>query len=471
MQRGLILFIAALLLVFNYSYAGSVKIHGKITNRLADEITFSTYDGMLEYNAIERKAKLDKDGNFSVIFPITADYLDINLQHGDQASELFLRNGDDVTMSLDAKDFDKTMRYTGKGAATANFAAKHVLDMHMSQQFGADLQPLMAKGPQEFMTASRDMLQKELDYLQSNKQDLPEAFIKNWTAKLSYTMYYDWLIYPAYHQMMTKKENPLQNIPKENYTVSASIPMAFDDSYLSISSYRNVVGSIFDNRTGGLDSVHAMRYRQNDSAAILAKRLLPAKSREFYFAYKLHSEMDYASVGKADSDYYAFKKMYPKSGYMPVLDRSVQLKRKLGAGQPAFDFAFTSLDGKKMKLSDLKGKVVLLDFWASWCGPCMQELPSTKKVEEHFKGRDVVFVNVSIDEDTAAWKKAIEKKQIEGINICQPGGWKSPVAVKYGVQGVPSYFLIDKNGRFVTETTPRPSDTDKLIGLIEQALK
>ncbi|MBS1586307.1 MAG: TlpA family protein disulfide reductase [Bacteroidetes bacterium] len=470
MQRAVFVFMLSQLLSSNALYAGSVRIHGKIANPLSGQITFSTYDGMLEYSEVQRTANLDKYGNFSLVFPITADYMDISLQHGDQASELFLRDGDDVTMSLDAKDFDKTLRYSGKGAATANFAAMHVLDNGLGQQFGANLQPLMAKGPEEFMSASKDMLQKELDYLQSHKDGLPAAFIKNWTAKLSYTMYYDWLIYPAYHQMMTKKEHPLQEIPKENYQVSASIPMVFDDSYLSISSYRNLVGSIFDNRTGGLDSLHAKLYRQNDSAAILARKWLPAKSREFYFAHKVYGEMDYASVSKADSDYYAFKKMYPGSHYMPVLDKAVKLKRKLGAGQPALDFAFTSLDGRKMKLSDLRGKVVLLDFWASWCGPCMQELPSTKKVEEHFKGRDVVFLNVSIDDDTTAWKKAIEKKQIEGINVCQPGGWKSPIAAKYGVQGVPVYFLIDKQGRFVTETTPRPSETDKLTDLIEQAL-
>jgi len=180
--------------------------------------------------------------------------------------------------------------------------------------------------------------------------------------------------------------------------------------------------------------------------------------------------MKYATVAKADSEYRAFRKMYPKSEYMPVVEKSMALKRKLGAGQPAIDFAFTSLDGKKMKLSDLKGKVVYIDFWASWCGPCMRELPSAKKVEEHFKGRDVVFLNVSIDEDMEAWKNAIEKKHIEGINVCEPGGWKAPIALKYGIQSVPSYFLIDKNGKFVTETTPRPSETDNLIGLIENAL-
>jgi thiol-disulfide isomerase/thioredoxin len=470
MLRKLTLSFATLLLASNLLHAGNVKIQGRITNPIAEEITFSTYDGMLEYNPAERTAKLDKDGNFSVTVPITSDYMDINIKHGEQASEVFLKDGDDVTMTLDGKNFDSSMHYSGKGAATANFAAKHIVDKGMSQQFGANIQPLFKKDPQDFLAGCRELLKQELDYLEGNKKGLPDAFVKIWTAKLTYIMYYDWIIYPPYHEMMKGKDGSRTNIPKESYTVPASIPMVFSDEYLTVPSYRNVIGSIFENRTGMLDSLQAIKYKQDDSSTILAKQLLPVKTREFYFAYKAHNGMKYATVAKADSGYYAFKKMYPKSEHLPVLDKAIGLKRRLGAGQPAIDFDFTTLEGKKMKLSDLKGKVVYLDFWASWCGPCMRELPATKKVEEHFKGKDVVFLNVSIDEDVAAWKSAIEKKQIDGLHTCEPGGWKSPIATKYGVQSVPSYFLIDKNGKFVTETSPRPSDTEKLIGLIEGVL-
>lgn len=470
MHRKILLVVASLLLAINTLYAGNVVIKGKITNPLSDEISFSTYNGMLEYNTVERKAKLDKTGNFSVVFPLAFDYLKITIEHGEQSSELFLKSGDSVYMTLDAKDFDKTMHYTGKGAITANFAARHIVDHGISDHLGADVQPLMVQEPEAFLAASKELLQKELEYTESNKQGLPEPFVKKWNAMLAYTVYYDWLIYPLYHEMMTNK-GTTGKIPQQNYQVPAAVPMVFDDDLLSVSAYRNVVGSLFVNRQRMLDSMQAATYEMNDSSSILAKQILPQKSREFYFAHRLYSGLKYATVSKSDSDYRAFRQMYPSSRYMPVIDDAMELKRKLGAGQPLLDFAFTTIDGKKMRLSDLKGKVVYIDFWASWCGPCMRELPAAKKVEEHFKGRDVVFLNISIDEEEAAWKNAIEKKQIEGIHTRVKGGWKAPIAVQYGIQSVPSYFLIDKNGRFITETTPRPSETDNLIALIEKALK
>lgn len=471
MSRPLILSLAILLLTAASTHAGNVTIKGKITHPLSGEITFSAYDGRLEYNQTERTVALDKSGNFSVSFPVTTNYMDITIQHGDQASEVMLRDGDAVTMSLDAADFDKSMRYTGKGAVVANFVARHVLDRGMTPNFSGDMQPLMAKEPQAFMSESKAKLQEEMDYLEQHQQGLPEDFIRSWKAKLTYSMYYNWLIYPVFHEMMKGGQAPSVKVPRESYIVPASIPMDFNDDLLSIPSYRNVVGSIFDNRSGGLDSAGSVLYKNADSAAILARQFLPEKSREFYFAYRLYSGMKYATVGKSDSGYKSFRKMYPSSSYLAVIEKAINLKRKLGAGQPAIDMAFTTLEGKKMKLSDLKGKVVYIDFWASWCGPCMAELPAAKKIKEHFKGRDVAFLYVSIDEDEASWKNAIDKKKIEGIHTFEPGGWKSRLAMEYGIKSVPSYFLVDKAGKFVTEVTPRPSDTEELIKLIEGALE
>src|SRR5690606_31045031 len=148
----------------------------------------------------------------------------------------------------------------------------------------------------------------------------------------------------------------------------------------------------------------------------------------------------------------------------------IEKKKRLSTGSPAIDFTVHDESGKKVKLSDLKGNVVYLDFWASWCGPCKAQFPHVAKIKEHFAGKDVVFVYISIDEDKAAWEKAMDTYHLTGLHIREDGGWKSKTAQEYGVQGIPAYFIIDKEGKFAIDTAPRPSQGEKLIEVIEGLL-
>ncbi len=467
MKRFLLLF--AVIIAAQITNAGTVHIKGKIINPLADEIKFTYYDGYFNFNTHEKTAKIAKDGSFSIQLPIVGKYTNLNIVNGDQGTEIYVSDGDDLSMSFDGKDFDKTMHYTGKGSEIANFVAKHLLENNYFQLFGQKIQPLLAKNGDEFVSSLKAELKKEMDFLEQNKAGLPASFVSFWSAQYEYTVYYYMLSYPFLHEI-AKGAGANRIIPQENYKVAMAAPEKFNDEHMDIGYYRNYLESYFDARMNYGDSISKMQYLKNDSTTILAKILMPDKSREYLFACAIFRNVRTSAITKIDSDYTAFKKMYPKSEYATILNKIIDIKRKLGAGQAAIDFNFTSLDGKKMKLSDLKGKVVFLDFWASWCGPCMRELSYTKKVEEHFKDRDLVVVNVSIDEDQTAWKSTIEKMKIEGIHTCEPGGWKSRIAMLYGVQSVPSYFLIGKDGKFAVEKTPRPSDTDNLISTIEKAM-
>ena len=86
----------------------------------------------------------------------------------------------------------------------------------------------------------------------------------------------------------------------------------------------------------------------------------------------------------------------------------------LQPGQPAPDFALHDLDGQSVSLSQFEGKVVLLDFWASWCGPCIGDLPNLRKIKAQVAAQPVVFLNISLDANEAAWKQAIAKHEIKG---------------------------------------------------------
>ncbi|GAB3734423.1 TlpA disulfide reductase family protein [Hymenobacter agri] len=130
-----------------------------------------------------------------------------------------------------------------------------------------------------------------------------------------------------------------------------------------------------------------------------------------------------------------------------------QIKRlqKVAVGATAPDFTQNTPDGKPVALSSLRGKYVLIDFWASWCGPCRQENPNVVKAFNEFKDKGFTVLGVSLDREGAreAWVRAIEKDGLAWTQVSDLKYWNNAVAKEYGVQSIPQNFLLDPQGKIV----------------------
>lgn len=131
----------------------------------------------------------------------------------------------------------------------------------------------------------------------------------------------------------------------------------------------------------------------------------------------------------------------------------------LATGEKAIDFSFPDLNGKNVSMKDLKGKVVLVDVWATWCGPCRGELPHLQKLEDELKDKNIAFISMSTDveKDKEKWKNMIAEKQMGGIQLFTNGP-NNVFSEYYKVNTIPRFLVFDQEGKIVSSDAPRPSE-------------
>jgi thiol-disulfide isomerase/thioredoxin len=130
-------------------------------------------------------------------------------------------------------------------------------------------------------------------------------------------------------------------------------------------------------------------------------------------------------------------------------------------------FSFANQNGDPVTLNDFKGKVVYVDVWASWCGPCRAEFPYSKQLQERLTRKQkeqVVFLYLSIDDTEEVWKRALNTLGLSGEQGLSKGGWNSRTVQYFGIQSIPRYILINKKGQVADANAKRPSMTDAILG-------
>lgn len=129
--------------------------------------------------------------------------------------------------------------------------------------------------------------------------------------------------------------------------------------------------------------------------------------------------------------------------------KKVQESLVVGAKFP--DFEEKDLAGKPLSIANYKGKVVLLDFWATWCGPCVGELPNVLKTYEQYHAKGFEIIGISLDQDEDALKSFIKKKNMPWVQYFDGKGWGSKLAGKYGITSIPATFLLDGEGKIIAK--------------------
>ena len=135
-------------------------------------------------------------------------------------------------------------------------------------------------------------------------------------------------------------------------------------------------------------------------------------------------------------------------------------------GKWSSDFSGKTPDGKTFSLKEAKGKITIIDFWASWCGPCRKENPSVVALYKEFHSKGLNIIGVSLDDDAAKWKDAIAKDGLNWYQISNLKGWQDPIALQYQVNEIPTTFVIDASGKILAKNLRGTELRNKIAELL-----
>ncbi|WP_103863646.1 TlpA disulfide reductase family protein [Aquimarina sp. I32.4] len=421
---------------------------GKIKNTTAPEIIVFG-----NVNNFKKAIPINEDGTFSDTLKIESKGI-YSFMIGRERSNMYLDKGDQLELSIDPNQFDESIVYTGNAADVNNYLAKKAL---LEESFFSDqnsYKELFSNEANTFKNLISEQEQAKNNLLKKYK-NMDAEFATN-QAKENHYQYLallsDFKMTHAYYTQKQEYKTP------EGFTSELNdFDLDNAEEFKNSEEYRNLSLRIFDNLSSEKakkDSISFSKAQMENLAQIKTKDIKDAFIKNIATQISPRND-DAAELYKlviAASDNEEFKK--------ELTSKFEKIKRLTkGKVSPTFS-EYENYKGGKTSLSDLKGKYVYIDVWATWCGPCKAEIPHLKKIEKEYHNKNIEFVSISIDKrpQYEAWKKMVEQKELGGIQLFADNNWNSQFVTDYGIRGIPRFILIDPDGNIVSASAPRPSE-------------
>ncbi|PVX51969.1 thiol-disulfide isomerase/thioredoxin [Balneicella halophila] len=402
--------------------------------------------------------EVKEDGTFAdTLQPIKTGYY--TLQIGRANLPMYLEQGDNLNVTVDISNSENPLSFSdGKAVAVNKYLAdKNKASREKVAKLGG-FQGIFGMEEDKFLETMKSMNEEETKRLDSTK-NLPEKFIELEKKTIEYDYLYNLSLYPEYHAYVTKKED--YEAPESITKPLESLTYDNEKDYNEIGIYKQLVLSHFINRY--YDDANDRDEVLNEVKGAGIESLKTDMARSLSQGLSLG-----AKDAKAEAD--RIKSLTSDEDVIKDVDKFLSSASELSEGKPSPKFTYPNINGKDVSLDDLKGKLVYIDVWATWCGPCKREIPFLKQLEKDYHNKAVHFVSISIDEKKNDWEKMVKDQDLKGIQLHAKEAWKSSLVQDYKINGIPRFILLDKEGNIITADAPRPS-TDEIRTLLDEWLK
>ena len=421
-------------------------------------------------------AELSPAGDFLLAVPGLDAPIEARLGYNNEYATLYLTPGDDLGLAFDPAHFGQSLAFSGRGAATNNYLALAARQASRDDEAGQTPDAQAASlGAAELRRVADGYRQRQLAALAAyaTAHDLPAAFVRRQQQAIGFDWADSLLSYTS-RQPAARRRDGSATLPVGYYDFVPALQLARQDSALLRASFQSLLMTYGFTQLNGPDGnlpagPDASRRFYQQATDVLGDGRVRDVAVGQYLLGKV--EYEHTDIRPLLPDFQAHNH---DSAIARALRQAVRAHLALSAGQPAPNFTLANASGQPVSLSDFRGKVVYLDFWATWCGPCLAEMPASLALCRQFAGRDVVFLYVSLDSKPADWQKYLTNKQVIAPNAVQlhdGAAFEGPAPRAFAVQSIPSYWLIGRDGRILLNNPPRPSARPASDAALEKALQ
>ena len=405
-------------------------------------------------NGFEQEIEVNNEGKFQDTLFVEENYYTIS--HNREYTAAYLKPGFVLHLAFNTVEFDESVAYNGIGAIENNFLARKYLTMEKALPATPELYALNSEQFLDKITNFRNAIETSLA-----GYEFSEEFKMRELKNITYDYIASIQKYPSYHKHFAPDDTVA--IDSTMLIPLQYINMDYAEDYDMFANYRDIVKRHYMEALADDADAKAMidglnNYESENIRSGLAKNLI-------YYLSPTEPDMEqlYQGLLAASMDEAFKSKLTEKYNKLKVLVE--------GKKSPAF--AYKNTNGEIVSLADLKGNLVYIDVWATWCGPCKREIPFLKELEGEYKNKAIKFVSISIDKekDHQKWLDMVEEKELKGIQLFADKDWSSSFVKGYAIDGIPRFILIDKEGNIISADAPRPSSNEKIRNLINENLK